>query len=134
MPDFPLYIHDGFDLDRFIAYVSAQTPEFIVQDHHSYFVYTPQDNIEPARNHTDDVLTTVAAQLGSSNNSVPHNLIIGEWSCALTPDSLKDETYPQQARRAFGLAQEDVYSRTTPGNSFWCMSLFFSLFSLTYYC
>ncbi|KAF9069861.1 glycoside hydrolase superfamily [Rhodocollybia butyracea] len=119
VPDFPLYMHDGFDFDRFITYISAQSPDFIVQDHHSYFVYTPKDNAEPARNHTDDVQTTVAAQLASSNVSLPHNLIIGEWSCALTPDSLKDEMDPQQARRAFCMAQEDVYSQTTPGNSFW---------------
>ncbi|KAJ3887351.1 glycoside hydrolase superfamily [Lentinula edodes] len=119
LPDFPVYLHDAFDLDRFKDYVSAKVPDFSIQDHHSYYVYTPQDDVEPAENHTTDVQTTVTSQLASANDTLPHNLIIGEWSCALTPDSLKNESDPQQARRDFCTAQYVAYTRDTPGNSFW---------------
>ncbi|KAJ3726080.1 glycoside hydrolase superfamily [Lentinula raphanica] len=119
LPDFPVYLHDAFDLDRFKPYVSAKAPDFSVQDHHSYYVYTPQDDVEPADNHTTDVQTTVTAQLASTDYDSPHNLIVGEWSCALTPDSLKNESDPQQARRNFCMAQYAAYTRDTPGNSFW---------------
>ncbi|KAF8831387.1 hypothetical protein HHX47_DHR1000554 [Lentinula edodes] len=119
LPDFPVYLHDAFDLDRFKDYVSAKVPDFSVQDHHSYYVYTPQDDAEPAENHTTDVQTTVTSQLASANDTLLHNLIIGEWSCALTPDSLKNESDPQQARRDFCTAQYVAYTRDTPGNSFW---------------
>ncbi|KAJ3796718.1 glycoside hydrolase [Lentinula aff. detonsa] len=119
LPDFPVYLHDAFDLIRFENYVSAKAPDFSVQDHHSYYVYTPQDDVEPADNHTTDVQTTVTAQLASADGTLPHNLIIGEWSCALTPDSMKNESDPQQARRKFCMAQYAAYTRDTPGNSFW---------------
>ncbi|KAJ4488063.1 glycoside hydrolase [Lentinula aciculospora] len=119
VPDFPVYLHDGFDLDRFENYVSAKAPDFSVQDHHSYFVYTPQDDAEPADNHTTDVQTTVTTQLASANDTLPHNLIVGEWSCALTPDSMKNESDPERARRNFCLAQYAAYTQDTPGNSFW---------------
>ena len=42
---FPLYLHDGFDLDRF-SYFVANRSDFVVQDHHSYFVFTPADESE----------------------------------------------------------------------------------------
>lgn len=119
---FPLYIHDAFDFDRFANFVSGQIPRFIVQDHHSYFVYTPEDNAEAAHDHTQDVRTKVETQLTSPNDISIHNLIIGEWSCALTPDSLSNEIHPQEAQRDFGMAQYDVYRNTTPGNHFWCTS------------
>lgn len=36
---FPFYIHDGFNLQRFADFVSGRK-DFVVQDHHSYFVFT----------------------------------------------------------------------------------------------
>lgn len=36
---FPFYIHDGFNLQRFADFVGGRK-DFVVQDHHSYFVFT----------------------------------------------------------------------------------------------
>ncbi|KAJ7740724.1 glycoside hydrolase superfamily [Mycena maculata] len=113
---FPLYIHDGFDLERFSDYVSARS-DFVVQDHHSYFVFTTQDDSESASNHTNDIETSIAQSLAIA--SARGNLIVGEWSGALTPQSLSNEPDQDAARRNFSTAQMDVYSTTTAGWIFW---------------
>ena len=116
---FPLYIHDGFDLERFSEYVANRT-DFVVQDHHSYFVYTPSDVAASATEHTAAVRSSIAASLANASARQRRNLVIGEWSCALTPNSLAQESNPYQARRDFGQAQLEVYTTATAGWSFWC--------------
>ncbi|KAI0692384.1 glycoside hydrolase [Cytidiella melzeri] len=115
---FPLYLHDGFDLDRFSEYV-AQRSDFVVQDHHSYFVFTPQDDSEPAAQHTSDVEGDIAEYLQTASNRQRRNLVIDEFSCALTDESLKDEVDPDEARREFCTGQMEVYANTSAGWAFW---------------
>ncbi|KAJ7489827.1 glycoside hydrolase [Mycena galericulata] len=115
---FPLYIHDGFNLGQFSDYI-ANRSDFVVQDHHSYFVFTPEDATKSASQHTSDVETSVADLLASAYANQRGNLIIGEWSGALTPKSLSNESDPDAARRNFSSAQLEVYSITTAGWSFW---------------
>ncbi|ESK96875.1 glycoside hydrolase family 5 protein [Moniliophthora roreri MCA 2997] len=119
---FPLYLHDGFDLTRFSDYVNNRS-DFVVQDHHSYFVFSPSDATEPASKHTSDVNTVVASQLTATNPDhcriARHNLVIDEWSCALTPESLASEEDKDHSSRDFCSSQTEVYSEVTPGWSFW---------------
>lgn len=115
---FPLYLHDGFDLDRFSNYV-ANRADFVVQDHHSYFVFTPQDDSEPASQHTSDIDGGIADSLQAASNRQRRNLVIDEFSCALTSDSLKNESDPNQARMEFCTGQTEVYANATAGWSFW---------------
>jgi hypothetical protein len=117
---FPLYVHDGFDLNRFSAYVANRT-DFVVQDHHSYFVYTPPDQAEPASQHTSDVKGAVAGELAQASTQQHQNLVVDEWSCALTPQSIANEPDPEQARNNFCTGQMEVYSNTTAGWGFWCI-------------
>ncbi|KAL1694943.1 glycoside hydrolase family 5 protein [Schizophyllum commune] len=119
-PTFPLYIHDGFDLEYFSDWVSKRT-DFVVQDNHSYFVFSPQDAAEPASQHTNDVQTGVADRFVRASNQERRNLIIGEWSCALTADSLSSEQDQEAARRDFCTRQVDVYTNSTAGWAFWGM-------------
>ena len=72
-PTFPLYIHDGFDLEYFSDWVSKRT-DFVVQDNHSYFVFSPQDAAEPASQHTNDVQTGVADRFVRASNQERRNL------------------------------------------------------------
>ncbi|KAL1749229.1 glycoside hydrolase superfamily [Schizophyllum fasciatum] len=117
-PTFPLYIHDGFDLELFSDYIAKRT-DFVVQDNHSYFVFSPQDAAEPASQHTNDVQTGVAERFARASNQERRNLIIGEWSCALTPDSLSPEQDQEAARKDFCSHQADVYTNSTAGWAFW---------------
>lgn len=118
-PLFPLYLHDGFDLGRFSDFV-ADRSDFIVQDHHSYFVFTPSDEQEPATAHIKDIKGSVTDTLVSASDHQRRNLVVDEFSCALTADSLAHESDPDGARRAFCTGQLGVYANATAGWSFWC--------------
>ncbi|TBU45740.1 glycoside hydrolase [Dichomitus squalens] len=114
----PLYIHDGFDLNRFSAFVANRT-DFVVQDHHSYFVFTPPDEAEPASQHTSDIYGGISRSLAGASARQQRNLVVDEFSCALTDESLADESDPIEARKDFCQAQLDVYRSTTAGWAFW---------------
>ncbi|GLB35433.1 putative cellulase (glycosyl hydrolase family 5) [Lyophyllum shimeji] len=115
---FPLYVHNGFDIGRFTGYIANRT-DFVVQDHHSYFVFTPDDENKPASGLTNDVRGPVADMLASASGSQRRNLVVDEWSCALTPQSLSSEPDKHRAQSDFCKAQLDVYANTTAGWSFW---------------
>ncbi len=116
---FPLYIHDGFNLDQFSAYVANRT-DFVVVDHHSYFVFSPQDDSESASGHTADIDGGIEASLAADSLQARGNMLVDEWSCALTEQSLQNEQDPDQARLNFCTAQANVYTNTSAGWSFWC--------------
>ncbi|KAG9073984.1 Glucan 1,3-beta-glucosidase 3, partial [Ceratobasidium sp. 370] len=115
---FPFYIHDGFNLERFTKFVEGRK-DFVVQDHHSYFVFTPSDASTSAKDHTLNVNTGIKSALASASERARHNLVIDEWSCALTPQSLSSEKKQLAARKSFCTGQANVYLRETAGWSFW---------------
>ncbi|KAH7923868.1 glycoside hydrolase [Leucogyrophana mollusca] len=115
---FPLYIHDGFDIERFSDFITNRT-DFVVEDHHSYFVFTPSDDSEPASQHTGDVNGPIAFTLSAASVKERRNLVVDEWSCALTDKSLSTQNDPVQARRDFCTGQMNVYANTSAGWGFW---------------
>ena len=115
---FPLYIHDAFNLQEYSGYAANRT-DFVVEDHHSYFVF---DSDDASRNATSDaavVRTSVYQSLSSASNAQRRNLIAGEWSCALVDSALTNMTDPSLARQEFCQGQEQVYANTTAGWHFW---------------
>ncbi|TFK91226.1 glycoside hydrolase family 5 protein [Polyporus arcularius HHB13444] len=116
--EFPLYLHDGFDLMRFSDFVANRT-DFVVQDHHSYFVYTASDASESASHHTQDVHDFIAKDLGAASDHQRRNLVVDEFSCALTDQSLSGEDDPDAARRGFCEGQMEIYQNETAGWAFW---------------
>jgi len=127
----PVYIHDGFDLNRFQPYINNRR-DFVVQDHHSYFVFTDNDSKKPSIQHTKDIKGGIADAFSSAANGERRNLVIGEWSCALSEESLKDQKDKLQARKEFCTAQMQVYTNVTAGWMFWCLSASLFLGSITY--
>ncbi|TFK54965.1 cytoplasm protein [Heliocybe sulcata] len=116
--NFPLYIHDGFDLGRFSRYI-ANRSDFVVQDHHSYFVYTSSDTAESASQHAADVQSSVLTDLQGSSTIAHQNLVVDEWSCALAPQSLAQEADKSGSQRRFCTDQLFAYSNTIAGWGFW---------------
>lgn len=116
---FPLYIHDGFDLQLFSDYVANHT-DFVVQDNHSYFVYTASDVAESGDQHSGDVHSSVASALQKASDNEHRNIVVDEWSCALAPQSLSKEADPNASRKDFCTGQMEVYTNTTAGWGFWC--------------
>ncbi|KAI0780754.1 glycoside hydrolase [Trametes elegans] len=115
---FPFYIHDGFNLDQYSEFV-ANRSDFVVQDHHSYFVFTSSDAVEPASQHTKDVQSSVTNSLAAASDRQRRNLVVDEFSCALTAQSLAEEEDPDGARRAFCEGQMELYQNETAGWAFW---------------
>ncbi|TIB67796.1 hypothetical protein E3Q23_02792 [Wallemia mellicola] len=116
--DFPLYIHDAFDLGRYAGYVAGRS-DFVVEDHHSYFVYTDEDAHTPAWLHGQHVNGPVRMGLEKESAVARRNLVIGEWSCALTAESLAGEDDPANSRWWFCSSQEAVYRNVSAGYYFW---------------
>ncbi|KAJ7632503.1 glycoside hydrolase superfamily [Roridomyces roridus] len=119
---FPLYIHDAFVLEQYSDYVGNRT-DFVVQDHHSYFAFTQDDESKSVSQLTEEVATSVADSLDTASAKQRDNLIVGEWSGALTPHSLSLEQDPDEAQRNFSATQMKEYSRTTAGWIFWAYKL-----------
>jgi hypothetical protein len=64
----------------------------------------------------------INSALASASKQARHNLVVDEWSCALTPgslSSLSSETKQLAARKSFCTSQADTYLRATAGWSFW---------------
>lgn len=114
----PLYIHDAFDLVHFADYIASRK-DFVVADKHSYFVFGSNDTSMTAVQESHEVKHSVSEQLASASRTAHRNLVIGEWSCALVPASLANETNPMLARQQFCQGQEQIYSNLTAGWHFW---------------
>jgi hypothetical protein len=111
-------------MDKFSDYMATRT-DFTVQDHHSYFVFSPADKIETGAQHTSDVHGAIADTLRRISDKIRGNLVVDEWSCALTPESLENDKDAAQVRKQFCGEQMKVYSNATAGWGFWC-ELFFN--------
>lgn len=120
---FPLYLHDGFNLWKFSDFVHGRQ-DFVVQDYHSYYVFTPSDASTPASKHSENVENGIFQTLISASGNQRRNLVIDEWSCALTAQSLSSEKDPEEARRRFCTGQMGVYATAAAGWSFWGKVLF----------
>ncbi|KAF9453631.1 glycoside hydrolase family 5 protein [Macrolepiota fuliginosa MF-IS2] len=114
----PVYIHDAFDLYRFGPYINRRQ-DFVVHDHHSYFVFTDNDSKMPANQHATNIRGGIADAFKSAALGERRNLVIGEWSCALTKDSLGSQADKVQAQRDFCTAQMQMYSSVAAGWYFW---------------
>jgi len=123
---FPFYIHDGFDLGRFADYISTRN-DFVVVDHHSYFVFgDANDQKRPAQ----DLVTSLQPAKGSLSEQLlgaaaegRRNMVVDEWSCALSEAALQGSTDPVGARQKFCTGQMESYTNATAGWSFWSKSI-----------
>ena len=71
-----------------------------------------------------DVDGSIQASLNNDDLQARDNMVVDEWSCALTDQSLQNEKNPDQARQDFCTAQADVYTNISAGWSFWCKLTF----------
>ncbi|UZJ52300.1 hypothetical protein CBS101457_001620 [Exobasidium rhododendri] len=114
----PLYFHDAFNLDQGAAFVATRT-DFVVQDHHSYYVYTSQDTSLSAKGHIKAITGSIKTTLAAESAIARRNVVIGEWSCALAPSSLASSTNKSLDQYNFCADQEVVYRTTEASWIFW---------------
>lgn len=115
---FPLYIQDGYQLDQGARFVSSRK-DFVIDDTHLYYVYTSADKDASAGAHTRQIDGPVDRQLQGNHSLARGNLMVGEWSCALSPSSLQNASDPQQAERRFCQAENSVFGNQTAGTLYW---------------
>ena len=118
---FPFYINDAYDLQRFADYISTRQ-DFVVLDHHSYFVFDSTDENTPVPQVTSEFVPgqgTVSDQLLSASSEDNRNIVVEEWSCALSSQSLANATDADEARREFCTGQMESYANATAGWGFW---------------
>ncbi|EPQ28427.1 uncharacterized protein PFL1_04253 [Pseudozyma flocculosa PF-1] len=120
----PLYFHDAFVLNKGANFVSKR-PDFVVSDHHSYYVYTDSDQGTSAQGHISQLDGEITGEFEAASAKARRNLIVGEWSCALADSSLKGIKGADRdaAQRDFCEAQRNVWETTTAGWTFWSKRL-----------
>lgn len=118
----PLYFHDAFNPSEGAKFVSKRS-DFVVQDTHSYFVYTKQDRDMTASKHTSQVKGHVQESMSDMSSTARGNMIVGEWSCALNPNSLRSSKNQKKAMSEFCKAQTDTYLNATAGVIFWSWNM-----------
>lgn len=116
--DMPLYFHDAFSPSQGAEFVSKRN-DFVVQDTHSYFVYTEQDRDMSASKHTSHIEGEVQKSMSKLADTARGNMVVGEWSCALNPNSLKNSNNKRAAATEFCQAQTSTYLNATAGVIFW---------------
>lgn len=122
---FPFYIHDGFDLGRFADYISTRS-DFVVVDHHSYFVFgdsasqsTPAKDLAASLQPAEGA---ISEQLLGASAEGRRNIVVDEWSCALSEKALEGSADVVADRQKFCTGQMESYTNATAGWSFWSES------------
>ena len=114
----PLYFHDAFVLEKGAAFV-AKRSDFVISDHHAYYVYTPADQALSAQGHISKLDGSIFNQFAAQSSVARRNLIVGEWSCALAWSSIQNSKNPDQDQTEFCQTQQDVWQTTGSGWTFW---------------
>ncbi|PWN27962.1 glycoside hydrolase [Jaminaea rosea] len=114
----PLYFHDAFNMAKGAKFVS-QRDDFVVQDYHSYFVYTSSDTSLSAQGHTSQIQGSLQTKFTKQSGIGRRNMIVGEWSCALAPSSLSGSSNKDADTATYCAAQMNMYANTTSGYHYW---------------
>ncbi|CBQ70574.1 related to Glucan 1,3-beta-glucosidase precursor [Sporisorium reilianum SRZ2] len=114
----PLYFHDAFVLEKGAAFVQKRS-DFVVSDHHSYYVYTSSDQALSAQGHISKLDGSIFKQFAQQSSVARRNLIVGEWSCALAWSSIQNSKNPTQDQTEFCQTQQDIWQTTGAGWTFW---------------
>ncbi|KAJ1591236.1 hypothetical protein NDA11_007423 [Ustilago hordei] len=104
----PLYFHDAFVLEKGVAFVSKRK-DFVISDHHAYYVYTPSDQALSAQGHISKLDSSISNQFEQQSSIARRNLIVGEWSCDLAWSSIQDSKSPVQDQTEFCQTQQDIW-------------------------
>ncbi|KAJ1033383.1 hypothetical protein NDA13_001375 [Ustilago tritici] len=114
----PLYFHDAFVLEKGAAFVSKRQ-DFVISDHHAYYVYTPSDQALSAQGHISKLDSSISNQFEQQSSIARRNLIVGEWSCALAWSSIQNSKSPVQNQTEFCQTQQDIWQSKGSGWTFW---------------
>lgn len=98
----------------------------LILDHHYYRCFSPTDCIKSAAHHAADIRPgesgSAFATLREASSQLNKNLIIGEWSAALNPGSLRNCGNDQKKHQAdWARAQLHAFNDQCAGQFFWTL-------------
>ncbi|WFD30544.1 hypothetical protein MSPP1_001565 [Malassezia sp. CBS 17886] len=120
--DLPLYFHDAFNPSEGAKFAGKRN-DFVVQDTHSYFVFTQKDTDTSASQHTSHIQGAIQDSMRTMAGTARGNFVVGEWSCALSPSSLKSSGNHRKSSSDFCQAQTNAYRNATAGAHFWSWTM-----------
>ncbi len=118
----PLYFHDAFSMVDGSNFVASRN-DFVVTDHHAYYVYNAYDQSISAAQHVSRINGPIEANYYAKSAIARRNMIVGEWSCALAPSSLAQSSNPVQDQTNFCESEAKVWSATSAGWHFWSWTM-----------
>lgn len=121
-PTLPLYIHDAWDTAKYAAFAGSRAEtDFVVVDHHLYRCFTSSDHALSGDEHARALQANMDSELATRASSCRGSFVIGEFSAALNPASLRSGEAGEQdrQRRVFARAELELFERHCSGWFFW---------------
>jgi glucan 1,3-beta-glucosidase len=86
-PDFPIYVSDCWDLQYYAGWTGGRD-DWVVLDHHLYRCHAEHDQKKSADQHVQELKTSFGNEFGGHCGTAKGNVVVGEFSAALNPNSL----------------------------------------------
>jgi len=122
--DFPVYIHDTWDMDFYCPF-AGRRDDFVVVDHHLYRCYNAEDVVLTGPQHAEKLSREDQHKFHHWAQQCKGAMVIGEWSGGLNDwDVLPKDTDAgtrDAHKRAWVSAQLDMYEREMAGYYFWTL-------------
>ena len=124
-PEFPIYISDSWMTDQYADFIKSSEYRFVVLDHHLYRCFTHDDINTTASEHTrrlrdpNDSTPSTFARVSEQLKKSGVALVVGEWSAALNPGSLRGARDERQEKRVYVEAQLQLFDKHCAGWFFW---------------
>lgn len=118
-PELPLYISDCWDISSYAKFIENRR-DFVVLDHHLYRCYTAND----LRQSGEELAAAFPPEsLVNGFNITTGNIVVGEFSAALNPSSMRSSEAGEQdrQRRVFAQAELQCLQTCTAGFWFWTL-------------
>lgn len=112
--DLPIYVGDAWDSWKFANFIKNRS-DFVVLDTHIYRCFTPQDFALTGEEHAERFRSgsDFAKNLEAISHTCRGNLIVGEFSAALNPQSTRssDPMEVDRQRRVFVRAELGLFEK-----------------------
>lgn len=128
-PHLPLYLGDCWEMQKYAGLISIYSNQAgpLLMDHHHYRCFTPQDHQTSAAQHAQALHPHSSGpwlqELGGQiSPQLLKGVVIGEWSAALNPASLRGcHGREKEAQAAWANAQLNAFNMHCAGHFFWTL-------------